>query len=38
MAIEATFYATESDWNNVQKILAATAGRPDQFSVTANWG
>ena len=38
MAIESTFYATESDWNNVQKILAATAGRPDQFSVTANWG
>ena len=38
MSIEATFYATESDWNNVQKMLAATAGRPDQFSVTANWG
>jgi len=38
MAIESTFYATESDWNNVQKTLAATAGRPDQFSVTANWG
>ena len=36
--MESTFYATESDWNNVQKMLAATAGRPDQFSVTANWG
>jgi eukaryotic-like serine/threonine-protein kinase len=38
MSIESTFYATESDWNDVQKMLAATAGRPDQFSVTANWG
>jgi eukaryotic-like serine/threonine-protein kinase len=38
MMMESTFYATESDWNNVQKMLAATAGRPDQFSVTANWG
>jgi serine/threonine protein kinase/tetratricopeptide (TPR) repeat protein len=38
MLMESTFYATESDWNNVQKMLAATAGRPDQFSVTANWG
>jgi serine/threonine protein kinase/tetratricopeptide (TPR) repeat protein len=38
MLMESTFYATESDWNNVQKMLAATSGRPDQFSVTANWG
>jgi serine/threonine protein kinase/tetratricopeptide (TPR) repeat protein len=38
LAIEAAFYATESDWNNVQKILATTAGRPDGFSVTGYWG
>jgi predicted negative regulator of RcsB-dependent stress response len=38
MAIEAAFYATQSDWNNVQKLLAATAGRPDGFSVTGYWG
>ena len=38
LAIEAVFYAAESDWNNVQKILAQTAGRPDQFSVNAYWG
>ena len=38
MAIETAFYATESDWNNIQKILAATAGRPDGFSVTGYWG
>jgi serine/threonine protein kinase/tetratricopeptide (TPR) repeat protein len=38
MSIEAVFYATQSDWDNVQKLLAATAGRPDAFSVTGNWG
>jgi serine/threonine protein kinase/tetratricopeptide (TPR) repeat protein len=38
MAIEAEFYATRSDWNNVQKLVAATAGRPDGFSVTGYWG
>ncbi len=38
MAIEAGFYATQSDWSNVQKLLAATAGRPDGFSVTGYWG
>jgi serine/threonine protein kinase/tetratricopeptide (TPR) repeat protein len=37
-AIESTFYASESDWNNVQKIITDTAGRPDQFSVTSAWG
>ena len=37
-AIELAFYATQSDWNNVEKILAETAGRPDQFSVTGYWG
>ena len=35
---ELQYYATESDWNNVQKIVAETAGRPDQFVVTSVWG
>jgi tetratricopeptide (TPR) repeat protein len=35
---EALAYAYEADWNNAQKTLAATAGRPDQFSVTSTWG
>jgi eukaryotic-like serine/threonine-protein kinase len=35
---ELQYYATESDWNNVQKIIAQTAGRPDQFFVTSTWG
>jgi tetratricopeptide (TPR) repeat protein len=35
---ELQYYATESDWNNVQKIVAQTAGRPDQFYVTSTWG
>jgi eukaryotic-like serine/threonine-protein kinase len=38
LGIEAQFYASQSDWNNVQKLLAETAGRPDQFSVTTPWG
>jgi serine/threonine protein kinase/tetratricopeptide (TPR) repeat protein len=38
LAMESAFYATQSDWNNVQKNLAASAGRPDQFSVNAYWG
>ncbi len=37
-ANELQYYATESDWNNVQKIIAQTAGRPDQFFVTSTWG
>ena len=32
------YYATESDWNSVQKIIAKTAGRPDQFIITSTWG
>ena len=36
--IEAGYYAAHSDWNSVHKILADTAGRPDQFSVLAWWG
>ena len=35
---ELQYYATESDWNSVQKIVAQTAGRPDQFYVTSIWG
>jgi eukaryotic-like serine/threonine-protein kinase len=35
---ELQFYATQSDWNSVQKIVAQTAGRPDQFVITSAWG
>jgi eukaryotic-like serine/threonine-protein kinase len=35
---EGLYYASQSDWNSVQRILAKTAGRPDQFSVTTFWG
>ena len=35
---ELQYYATEADWKNVQKIVAQTAGRPDQFVVTFAWG
>ncbi len=38
LATELQYYATESDWNSVQKIVAQTAGRPDQFFVTSTWG
>jgi eukaryotic-like serine/threonine-protein kinase len=38
LGVEAQFYATQSDWNNVQKLLTETAGRPDQFSVTTPYG
>jgi serine/threonine protein kinase/tetratricopeptide (TPR) repeat protein len=36
--IEANYYAAHSDWDNVHKILADTAGRPDGYSVLAWWG
>jgi len=36
--IEAGYYASHSDWDNVHKILADTAGRPDQFVIVAWWG
>ena len=32
------YYAAQADWNSVQKILAETAGRPDQFVIIAWWG
>jgi tetratricopeptide (TPR) repeat protein len=35
---ELQYYATRSDWNSVQKMVAQTAGRPDQFVVTSAWG
>ena len=38
LGVEAQFYASQSDWNTVQKLLTETAGRPDQFSVTTAWG
>ena len=38
LGVEAAFYASQSDWNTVQKLLKETAGRPDQFSVTTAWG
>jgi tetratricopeptide (TPR) repeat protein len=38
LAFEGGFYASQADWNGVQKILAETAGRPDRFSVTSGWG
>jgi tetratricopeptide (TPR) repeat protein len=38
LLIEALAYAYDADWTNAQKTLAATAGRPDQFSVTSAWG
>jgi eukaryotic-like serine/threonine-protein kinase len=36
--IELQYYASLSDWDSVQKIIAETAGRPDQFSITSTWG
>jgi serine/threonine protein kinase/tetratricopeptide (TPR) repeat protein len=38
LAFEGGYYASQADWKGVQKILTATAGRPDRFSVTSNWG
>ena len=35
---ELQYYATGSDWNGVQKVVAGTAGRPDQFVITSAWG
>ena len=36
--IEPGYYAAHSDWDSVHKILADTAGRPDQFVIVAWWG
>ena len=35
--IELQYYASQADWDNVQKIIAETAGRPDQFVITSSW-
>jgi serine/threonine protein kinase/tetratricopeptide (TPR) repeat protein len=37
LSVQLQFYAVQGDWNNVQKMLADTAGRPDQYSVTSSW-
>ncbi len=35
--IELSFYASIGAWNNVQKIIAETVGRPDLFIITSSW-
>ncbi len=35
---ELEYYATRGDSDNVQKIIAEAAGRPDQFVITTAWG
>jgi eukaryotic-like serine/threonine-protein kinase len=37
LSSELSYYAIQSDWNNVQKIIAETAGRPDQFAASSGW-
>jgi serine/threonine protein kinase/tetratricopeptide (TPR) repeat protein len=37
LLIEAQYYATRSDWPQLQKILAQTTGRPDQFVLTIGY-
>jgi eukaryotic-like serine/threonine-protein kinase len=34
----AVYDASQSDWSGAQKVLAETAGRPDQSTVTTAWG
>jgi eukaryotic-like serine/threonine-protein kinase len=38
LVAEVQYYAVQADWTSVQRILGETAGRPDQFSMTAAWG
>ena len=38
LLIESQYYASRADWTNVHRILAETAGRPDEFSITGSWG
>jgi eukaryotic-like serine/threonine-protein kinase len=38
LGVELQFYAIQGDWDNVNKILAETAGRPDQFVINGIWG
>ena len=38
LGVELSTTPVLSDWNNVQKIIAETAGRPDQFVVTGQLG
>jgi tetratricopeptide (TPR) repeat protein len=37
LSVELIYFATQSDWTGVQKIIAETAGRPDQFTITGTW-
>jgi serine/threonine protein kinase/tetratricopeptide (TPR) repeat protein len=36
--IELQYYASQSDWTAVQKIVADMAGRPDHFAITSSLG
>jgi eukaryotic-like serine/threonine-protein kinase len=38
LAIELQYYAVQSKWDSVQRIVTETAGRPDQSTVTASLG
>ena len=38
LAIELQYYAVQGKWDSVQRIVAETAGRPDQSAVTATLG
>ena len=38
LAIELQYYAVQGKWDSVQRIVAETAGRPDQSTVTASLG
>jgi serine/threonine protein kinase/tetratricopeptide (TPR) repeat protein len=38
LAIELQYYAVQGKWDRVQRIVAETAGRPDQSAVTSSLG
>ena len=38
LAIELQYYAVRGNWESVQRIVAETAGRPDQSAVTSSLG
>jgi serine/threonine protein kinase/tetratricopeptide (TPR) repeat protein len=38
LGVELQFHGIQGDWENVNKILAETAGRPDQFVINGTWG
>jgi eukaryotic-like serine/threonine-protein kinase len=37
-SVELQYYAFRGDWESVQRIVTETAGRPDQFVITATLG